>query len=207
MNHGLRKHPLYNIWSHIKQRCSDKNCPSYKNYGGRGISVCNEWTNNFILFYNWAIDNSWEKGLEINRIDNNGNYEPANCNFVTSKENSRNRRNNVIIEYKGESKVLCEWADIYQVELRTLWARIFKYKWDLDKAFNTKINNSGNRSNLNEEQVIEIYLSECSLKELSKKYNIAQSTISAIKTGRNWKSLTDKLNNRFNSFSSFANNS
>lgn len=188
--HGKRKHPLYIVWCRLKDRCSNPNAHSYKDYGGRGISVCEEWKISFQSFYDWAIQNCWEKGLEINRINNDGNYQPSNCNFVSPKENCRNRRNNVFVEYKGESKVLAEWADIYQIELRTLWARIFKYEWDLERAFNTPINESGNRSNLTKEQVVEIYLSRDSVKELSWKYNVTQSTISAIKTGRNWKSLT-----------------
>lgn len=191
--HGLRKHPLYNIWSGLKNRCFNPNLYSYKDYGGRGISVCEEWRNNFQSFYDWATKNGWEKGLEINRINNNGNYEPSNCNFVTSKINSRNRRNNVLIEYRGEAKVLAEWADIYQIELRTLWSRIFILKWDLEKAFNITINEFGNSSKLSKEQVIDIYLSTDSINTLSQKYKVAGSTISSIRTGRNWKWLTSTL--------------
>jgi hypothetical protein len=191
--HGLRKHPLYNVWSGLKDRCKNPNLYSYKDYGGRGITACEEWKNSFQSFYDWAIKNGWEKNLEINRINNDGNYEPSNCNFVTPKENSRNRRNNVIIEYNGQSKVLAEWADIYQIELRTLWARIFQYNWDLQKAFNTPINEFRNRNILTKEQVLEIYLSSDSTIELSQKYSVSQPTISAIKTGRNWKHLTSTL--------------
>ena len=191
--HGLRKHPLYNVWSGLKDRCNNSNLYSYKDYGGRGISVCKEWKDNFLLFYNWSINNGWKKGLEINRIDNDGDYEPSNCNFVTPKQNSRNRRNNVLIEYKGETKVLAEWADIYNVELRTLWARIFVHKWSLDKAFNTAINEFGTNSKLSKEQVIDIYLSTDSLRQISERHSISISTVSSIRNGRNWGWLTSTL--------------
>ncbi len=91
--HGLKQHALYKNWKAIKQRCSNKNNQSFKNYGGRGIEICQEWRENFEIFYNWAMSNGWEPGLQIDRIDNNGHYEPLNCHFTNSRHNCSHKTN------------------------------------------------------------------------------------------------------------------
>lgn len=90
--HRLSNHPLYHCLAGMIQRCTNKKNAAYKYYGGRGILLCAEWRNNFEAFYLWAIDNGWEKGLTIDRINNDGNYEPGNCRWVTLKENMNNMR-------------------------------------------------------------------------------------------------------------------
>jgi len=90
--HGLSKHPLHSIWKGMKARCYNNKCEAYKNYGGRGILVCDEWLDNFTTFFEWSLSNGWEVGLEIDRQDNDGNYEPNNCRFVTQLINARNKR-------------------------------------------------------------------------------------------------------------------
>jgi len=89
--HGMSGTPLYIVWISMKQRCYYTNAIRYQNYGGRGIKVCNKWKHNFVNFYNWALSNGWEEGLQLDRIDNDGNYNPSNCKFSTPKENSNNR--------------------------------------------------------------------------------------------------------------------
>lgn len=108
--HGLRFHPLYHVWVDIRQRCTNTNHKRYYGWGGRGIKVCEEWRT-FKPFYDWAISNNWEKGLQIDRIDNDGNYEPSNCRFVTTEVNSRNKRNNKYVSIDGESKIIIDWAN------------------------------------------------------------------------------------------------
>jgi hypothetical protein len=87
--HGLSYHPLRFIRKSMLHRCYNKNNPYYKNYGGRGIKVCEKWKSSLPAFYEWAINNKWIKGLSIDRIDNQGDYTPENCHFITISENSR----------------------------------------------------------------------------------------------------------------------
>lgn len=89
--HGMVGHKLYRVWGGMKARCGNPNNPAYQNYGGRGIIVCEDWKEPK-TFFNWALSNGYKQGLEIDRIDNNGNYEPGNCRFVTPAKNARNRR-------------------------------------------------------------------------------------------------------------------
>ena len=92
ITHGLSKHPLYNIWCNMISRCYKPKDAGYKNYGGRGISVCSEWHHDFTAFYHWGLSNGWEKGLTIDRIKNDGNYEPGNCQFISRGLNAVKQR-------------------------------------------------------------------------------------------------------------------
>ena len=89
--HGLTKHPLYCVWHNMKTRCYNPKRKAYKYYGGRGITVCDEWLFDFEAFYTWAINNGYKKGLQIDRENNDKNYNPENCRFITPRENVRNR--------------------------------------------------------------------------------------------------------------------
>jgi hypothetical protein len=89
--HGESGHPLYSIWSNMRRRCRASNRPSYPRYGGRGIKVCEQWSD-FAAFLQWAIDHGWSLGLCLDRADNNGHYTPDNCRFVTHQVNNQNRR-------------------------------------------------------------------------------------------------------------------
>jgi hypothetical protein len=102
-NHGMSRTRIYAIWCGIKNRCNNINEKNYRNYGGRGIVVCDEWEFNFLNFYNWAIDHGYQEDLEIDRIDCNGPYSPDNCRFVTHQENIFNKRGmeNSSSKYKG----------------------------------------------------------------------------------------------------------
>ena len=91
-SHKLRGHRLYRIWMSAKQRCFNKNSLAYKNYGERGITICKEWKNDFLSFYNWALHNGYKENLTIDRINNNGDYEPLNCRWVNMNIQTRNTR-------------------------------------------------------------------------------------------------------------------
>ena len=95
---------LYSIWSGLKGRCNNPNDPRYDRYGGRGISVCEEWNTSFQSFYDWAISNGYSEDLTIDRIDNDGNYEPTNCKWSTSKEQCNNRSSNINIKIGNTTK-------------------------------------------------------------------------------------------------------
>ena len=133
--HGLRKHPLYSVWANIKTRCFNRNNSHYERWGGRGITMCNEWKNSFKAFYNWAMSNGYQEGLTIDRIDNDGNYEPSNCRWVTVKIQNSNKRNVKFITYNGETKLLGEWAQILGIKEKTLWMRLYYYNMPIEKAF------------------------------------------------------------------------
>lgn len=93
--HGYSKSKLYKILNGMKNRCYNKNAYNYSYYGGRGITICDDWLNDFMTFYDWAINSGYKEGLSIDRIDVNGNYEPNNCRWKTSKQQCNNKRNNI----------------------------------------------------------------------------------------------------------------
>lgn len=137
--HGKCYSKIYKVWGAIKFRCENPNCKEYKNYGGRGITVCPEWKENFQSFYDWAMENGYKDGLEIDRINNEGNYEPNNCEWTTRKEQQRNKRTNLIVEYNGEKKTLVEWSEEIGINYNTLFYRIKSKNWTVEEAFTTPI--------------------------------------------------------------------
>ena len=130
---------LYNIWEKMKTRCYNQNSEKFKCYGGRGITICVEWKNNFYAFREWAIANGYREDLTIDRIDVNGNYEPTNCRWATIKEQQNNRRNNKIISYNGKTLNVSQWAELYNIRASTLYCRIYQRGWDFEKAINTPV--------------------------------------------------------------------
>ena len=138
--HGNKKDKIYRLWEGLKRRTLNNNFKQYSDYGGRGIFLCQEWCGDFINFYNWAINNGYKEGLTIERIDNNKGYNEDNCKFATRKEQQRNRRNNVLITYMGETKCLAEWCEIKNIKFSTLRCRLFKYNWSIERALNESIN-------------------------------------------------------------------
>lgn len=138
--HGLKGHPLYKTWSHMKTRCYNKNCPDYKDYGGRGIVVCDLWKNDFVEFLYWALKHGWEKGLSIERIDVNQDYSPNNCMWIPMSEQSKNRRGVHSVVYKGETHSLAEWSKITGISRKTLELRIKSPNFTLEEAFEKPVN-------------------------------------------------------------------
>ena len=136
--HHLCNDPLYDIYYDIKKRCYNKKTIGYKNYGGRGIIMCNEWIDDVVAFINWGYNNGYENNLQIDRINNDGNYTPVNCRWVSRHENKMNRRNTIYLEYKGERKTMYDFALQFGMEYKLLKDRIFKLKWDVQIALETK---------------------------------------------------------------------
>jgi len=117
--HGGNCTKLYTVWKAMKQRILNPKNKDYKDYGGRGITLCPEWANDYITFRNWALNNGYAEGLQINRIWNDGNYEPSNCDFIPAKENMRNRNCNKIknIEIANDIRTLYATGNYLQKEL------------------------------------------------------------------------------------------
>lgn len=130
--HYQSKTPLYSCWRHIKQRCTKTNCDSYKNYGGRGITMCDEWLNSFENFRDWALANGYSEKLTIDRIDNNGNYEPSNCRWTTRKEQQNNRRAVRLIEYNGRTMTASQWSEYFGMPYTSFLWRI-NHGWTMER--------------------------------------------------------------------------
>ena len=117
----------------MKSRCYNKTDPTYKYYGARSITICQEWLDDFMNFYNWAMDNGYKENLTIDRIDVNGNYEPSNCRWTTNTEQQRNRTDNRYLTINGETHCLKEWCEILNVDYRKVCHRIY-YNWPIEQA-------------------------------------------------------------------------
>lgn len=139
--HKLTKHPLYKVWADMKQRCYNGNEKSYKYYGGNGVTVCDEWKEDFKAFYDWCILKGWNKSLQLDKDilapNKTGKiYSPIYCSLVTRKENIRNRKITVLIEHNSQIKSLAEWCEIYGINYETVRVRL-KNKWSVEKSLET----------------------------------------------------------------------
>lgn len=137
--HGMSSSRIYSIHNAMNERCFNSNTIEYHNYGGRGITVCDEWKGRkgFENFAKWAFENGYADNLSIDRIDVNGKYEPSNCRWITHKEQCNNTRFNKIIEYQGEKHTLKEWSEILKIPYKRLKRRL-DLGWDVKKAFETQ---------------------------------------------------------------------
>ena len=137
--HGESRTRLYKIWAGIKDRCYNINDHSYNNYGGRGITMSDEWIENYSAFRDWSYANGYyedsdKEPCSIDRIDNDGNYCPENCRWVGRKIQQNNTRHNHYIEYNGENHTIAEWADAYRIEYNTFYKALKRYDWDLGRV-------------------------------------------------------------------------
>ena len=131
---------LTNIYSMMKQRCYNTNSQNFKYYGGKGVSVCDEWRNNSQAFYDWVMTHGYKDGLTLDRIDNDGNYEPSNCRWVTMKEQDNHRSNNVILTLNGESHTIPEWSEILGIKQHVIRNRINR-GWSVENTLMRKVGN------------------------------------------------------------------
>lgn len=114
---------LYKIYYNMKTRCYNEHATRYSDWGGLGIKICDEWLNDFMNFYNWSMDNGYDDTLTIDRIDNNKGYSPDNCRWITNKEQSNNRRNNILLTYNHVTKTVKEWANELGINYYTIIGR------------------------------------------------------------------------------------
>lgn len=142
--HGMKNTRLYRCWRNMKTRCYNPSYIEYIRYGGRGISVCEEWQA-FEPFYEWAMKSGYENGLSIDRIDNNGNYCPDNCKWSTNREQSLNRSSNAFLTYNGVTKHVSEWdKDIGATKSGRVRARL-NAGWSIEEAVTIPVTHSGYR--------------------------------------------------------------
>ena len=138
---GTREH---NSWRAMRERCYNKNSVAYKNYGARGISVCDRWKNSFKYFLNDM--GRCPKGLTLERIDSNGNYEPSNCKWATRTDQARNRPGMArMLTYKGRTQHLVDWARELGIGVAALHNRIRIYGWSIEDALSTRKSNKWSR--------------------------------------------------------------
>jgi len=180
--HRMSKTRIYHIWQSMKIRCNCSTFPHYKDYGGRGIKVCDKWNNNFENFQNDMLTSYKEhfkefgKNTFIERINNNGNYCLENCKWATRKEQANNRRSNRIITYKGQTMNLTQWAKKLNMPFTLLLQRLNRYNWSVEKTFITPVKNYNitfNGQTLN-------------LTKWSKKLNISVNTLATRLNRLNW---------------------
>lgn len=139
VTHGMSRTRLYHIWQAMKNRCYYEKNRVFSSYGGRGITVCKEWIepkSGFVNFCSWALKNGYADNLSIDRIDNDGNYEPSNCRWADRKTQDRNKKNSRFITYAGETLQLCDFADKYGVSKKIASNR-FDHGWSAERIINT----------------------------------------------------------------------
>lgn len=135
--HGLSHTTLYYVWQGMKRRCIDPNHKEFDSYGGRGISVCSEWADNYPAFHEWMMAHGYKRGLQIDRIDNNGNYCPGNCRIVTQHENALNRPM-LTATINGITKTIPEWSAVTRIRKQTVYMRLHR-GWPIELAVSTSL--------------------------------------------------------------------
>lgn len=130
---------LYGVWLAMRRRCNLITDAAYKDYCGRGISVCQDWNSDYTTFRKWAYSNGYEEGCELtlDRIDFNGNYDPGNCRWVDRVVQANNRRSCRLYTYNGETHNIGEWAKLYNIPYKKLHSRLTYSKWDFERALTT----------------------------------------------------------------------
>ena len=130
--HGLSRHKIHWTWDSMKQRCLDPKNKRWDRYGGRGIKVCDRW----MSFDNFLVDMGLppSRNHQLDRINNDGNYEPSNCRWVERRQQANNMSTNVRLTHDGQNLTLTEWARIKGIAPQTLWARLYKHQWEVAKA-------------------------------------------------------------------------
>lgn len=141
--HGETHTRLYTIWKGMRHRCYSKSRREYPSYGGRGIMVCPEWRDDFLAFRDWAMANGYDDTLSIDRIDNDGNYEPANCRWADTKQQNNNRRSNRPITYSGQTMTITEWSEQTGIPFHVLSQRLGRMGWSVEKALTTPVDRRG----------------------------------------------------------------
>lgn len=137
--HHLSKHPICRIWYSVRKRCYSRTAKEYVWYGKRGITMCDEWRNDFLSFYKWSLEHGYKDGLSIDRIDNNKGYSPDNCRWTTPKEQANNRRSCIVFTHNGETMNLMQWCKKLNLPYKIVHSRLYKSKWNFERAITEPI--------------------------------------------------------------------
>jgi len=130
--HGLSKHPLFKVWCNMRQRCSNPRTANWAPYGGRGIVVCDRWKESFQAFYE-DMSPTYQVGLQLDRIDNDGPYTSENCRWATRDQQGNNRRPNRRLAFDGQIHTVTEWADLLDIDRQALYARLSR-GWSVERV-------------------------------------------------------------------------
>lgn len=136
--HGLSGKKIYSVWDAMMSRCYNINQKSYKDYGARGVSVCDEW-HDPKAFVEWSKVSGYKEGLSIDRIDVNGKYEPSNCRWATRIEQANNKRSSHLITYNGKTQTVKQWANEIGIKYQTLLMRLNERGWSVEKALTEQV--------------------------------------------------------------------
>jgi hypothetical protein len=184
--HGDTDHRLYSIWNDMKRRCNSIKNKCYGNYGGRGITYCEEWRR-YLAFREWAYANGYREDLTLERIDVNGNYEPSNCCWIPRPEQNKNQRRSIFLEAFGERKLIVEWtkdprcrATYMAIRSRTLSG------WDHELAITTPVRQIHKLTYEEAKRVKSRIGQGASMTEVSTEFKIGNSTARAIRDGLFW---------------------
>lgn len=134
-NEGGKKSKLYRVWSRMKERCFNPNSFAYKDYGGRGIRVCDEWLD-YEPFHKWSILNNYREGFSIERVDNDGNYEPSNCKWIPISQQASNRRSVRYLTFNGQTMSVTEWGEKLDLKPTNILTRL-RRGWTVERALTT----------------------------------------------------------------------
>jgi len=151
--HGMSKTRLFNIYWGMRHRYESEKHNRYKHYGGKGIRVCKEWQT-FEPFMEWALNNGYAKNLSIDRINNDGNYEPSNCQWATIKEQANNKSQNRYITINDVTKNMTEWSKITGVPVSIISNRISRHGWDEARAVTEKVGAMGGDRRSNRKRAV-----------------------------------------------------
>ena len=195
MSEYYSKTRLFRIWCNMRQRCRNKNKPDYKYYGGKGITVCEEWEKSFLAFKEWADNNGYNDTLTIDRIDVNGNYEPSNCKWSMRRDQTINRTASPKITYKGTTKYAAEWADEIGISSKLITERLRK-GFPIEKVFAKKDLRVGSIKTSQYKKVVNLKDSLLfkSVKDAAAYYGCHTSNVSALmKYKKTWILFSDYL--------------
>lgn len=187
--HGGCGTRLYGIWIDMRQRCTYEKAINWHLYGGRGIRVCDEWDIDFSAFREWAMSHGYADGLQLDRIDNDGNYEPDNCKWSTRSEQGNNRRPCIYITIDGETKTLTEWCNITGVNRHAAYCRINR-GWEPEKAVTEKTKPKYKLTVKDARYIKTHYIAgdkKYGTKPLAKKYGVSASTIESVIYDKHWR--------------------